>query len=455
MRKIPHSLRKKPTQPNIVRIDRQKPKLVQKETLPAYLQKAQAEEQRFAGDALEQMADDIIGEIRDEAAYEDLDGIKDMVGALNQRDSQVAGRWDKALEVAGLNKSNLNLAGNINDNDIQLVGNISPLTPQAVEFDWAKDTVTNTWPDRKTTTDDVLTQTRLHSQFERNPLTGQLDVVPFLDTNTNTPLVTQFGRVGQSVHSSDVEGMDSDEFLGKRILQLMGTPVVRNNDGDKFAVDLINPKTGEKIDVEIGKKNNLLKDRTLAMQAYTEMAPKEIAVNRPTSGPNGQRFTIANQMAAELRPMLDSKMREGLSLEEAVNVLTREGKVSNSDGRFAPNQGKLLKEEGQYVDGIVTPVLTNKDAALNLATERQDGKRGLVMPLEGALLTDVSAVQKRLSEFGPEQVSVHPMPGNRGRFRPSGKVYVDVPLTDSAVQNVRLTDETVRQLFRKQKETSR
>lgn len=415
-------------------------------------------EPRMAGNALESAADDIIGQLRDEASYEkssnELEALQELVLNLKGRDSEVAARWDAALSQAGLDRSHLNNAVNINENDIQLIANINSRTPQAVQFNWADDTVSQ--PARgkyPASTNAVPVQTRLHSQFEVNPLTGQLDVVPVLDKASGTPLVTQFGRVGQSVSASDVEGMDSDEFLGKRIMQLAGAPVVRNNDSTVTAVDLVNSQSGEKVDVEMAKTRDLNSKGSLGFQVYTEMAPRSISGTRPMRGSQEQSRAIASEMARELRPMIAEKMRGGLSLSEALSSLERERKISNSDGSQAPYAGKLLKEEGNYVDKIVTPVVTPKDAALNLATERQDGQRGLVMPLEGALLSDVRAVQEKLRTSGPEllrNVELRPMPGNRGQFRPSAKLYVNEPLSSPAVQDLSKTTALVRQLFRKQ-----
>ena len=413
---------------------------------------------RKAGNALESAADDIIGELRDEASYEksvnELNALQDLVLNLKGRDSEVAARWDAALSQAGLNRDHLEHAVNVNDKDIQLIDSINSRTPQAVQFNWADDTVSQPanrgYPARTT---QVPVQTRLHSQFEVNPLTGQRDVVPVLDPADGTPLVTQFGRVGQSVSQSDVEGMDSDEFLGKRIMQLTGSPVVRNNDSDVRAVDLINSQSGEKVDVEIAKERHLNDNGKLGFQVYTEMAPRSISGTRPLRGTQEQSKAIAREMADELRPMIAERMKAGMSLSEALSSLERERKISNSNGSQGPYQGKLLKEGGNYVNKIVTPVVTAKDAALNLMTERQDGQRGLVMPLEGALLSDVNAVQEMLKNSGPEllkDVELRPMPGNRGRFQPSAKLYVNVPLSSPVVQDLSKTTALVRLLFREQ-----
>ena len=98
-------------------------RLAPKKELPAYLQKAHAEEKRMAGDALSQAADDIIGELRDEAAYEDIQGLKDMVAALHERDDRVNSRWDEARHLAKLTAEQTG--------DVQLVGNITPGVPEA------------------------------------------------------------------------------------------------------------------------------------------------------------------------------------------------------------------------------------------------------------------------------------------------------------------------------------
>ena len=78
----------------------------------------EARKPRMAGDALSQAADDIIGELRDEAAYEEIQGLKDTLGALYQRKASVDARWDRALELAGLDKSHLHHASNVNETNI-------------------------------------------------------------------------------------------------------------------------------------------------------------------------------------------------------------------------------------------------------------------------------------------------------------------------------------------------
>lgn len=399
--------------------------------------------QRMAGDELERAANDIIGELRDEAAYEEIVGLKDMVHNLRQRDADVAARWDDALSQAGLSRENLQKVSNINNNDIQLVGNIDVRTPEALQFEKGYDTV-----DGKS----VLAQTRLHSKNELNPLTGQMDVVPFLDGD-NVPMYTQFGVKGQNVIDFDVQGMDSDEFLGKRMLELAGNRVRRNNDVDKYAVDLVNESKGNKVDVEILKSPDV--DRHgIGMQVYTEMAPASLSGAKPR-GYNESR-KIAGNMKRELEPLIRKRMSEGLTLEDAIESLGIEGVITNSGGWDGPIQGKLLKEEGTYVDELVHPVVSYEDASLNLASKRQgpDRSRKYVMPLEGALLSDVHAGQAKLDQArgrsGFSQVSLRPMEGNNGT-RPGVKAYLQVSPTGPEVKDLGRVSPAVRQLFKTQK----
>ena len=78
-------------------------------------EKAQGKK-RMAGDALSQAADDIIGELRDEAAYEEIEGLKDTYYKLKDIDSNIERRWDEARSLAKLTPEQTG--------DVQLVGNI-------------------------------------------------------------------------------------------------------------------------------------------------------------------------------------------------------------------------------------------------------------------------------------------------------------------------------------------
>ena len=413
---------------------------------PAVQPQAKQEPIRKAGDELERAANDIIGELRDEAAYEEIVGLKDMVHGLRQRDADVSARWDGALSQAGLSREHLQHASNINSNDIQLVGNIDARTPEAIQFDWGDDNVNG---------QSVAAQTRLHSRNELNPLTGQMDVVPFMDAD-NVPMYTQFGVKGQSVTDADVQSMDSDEFLGKRMLELAGQKPRQNNDADVYAVDLINDTNNSKVDVEMIKSNELSRDG-VGLQVYTEMAPASLSGAKPRDYRESQG--IARQMKEELEPLIRKRMSEGLTVMDAIESLSREGVITNSGGWSGPVEGKLLKEEGRYVDQLVHPVVSNRDAALNMESARTGGRsRKYVMPLEGALLSDANAGKEALEDLsgrsGFGQLSLRPMAGNNGT-RPGVKAYLQVPTSSSVVTDLGKVTPAVRQLFKTQKKTSR
>ena len=289
-----------------------------------------------------------------------------------------------------------------------------------------------------------------------NPITGQNDVVPFIAEGESKPLITEFGLVDDGLARSATEGMHSDEFLGKRILQLIGREPVANNNTNVTAVDLLDNKTGKGVDVELLKRPDVERSG-IWVQAYTQIAPvSQVPSSKPRTREESQE--LARSMARELDPMVRNKMKEGnLSMVEAVDALAEEGLVSNAYGNQDPYGGKLLKEGGNYAEKVVYPVVSKTDAQRNLRSG-QYGKqpRGLVMPLDGAYLVDVPQVQDRLKENrgskAADELSVRPLPGNDGRT-PSGKLYLQLPTSSPEVSDLGELAGYVRQLFGKQKKT--
>lgn len=401
---------------------------------------------RMAGDALENAADNIIAELRGERDDSIIQNAMDDLYSLRIRNNEINDEWNQVLESAGLTKDNLQAAPNLVNGDIQLINSINANTPQAVELNWASDTLR----DRRGNQVEVPVQTRLHTKYAVNPVTGQYDVVPFKDPNGGAPLVTNYGVVGQSLQPQDVEFMDSDEYLGKRALQLAGLPVVSNNQDVRTAVDLINKANNAKIDVEMLKQENLNKGDGIGFQVYTEMSPGSMAGQRPKT--RDESLAIAQRMKREIQPMLDDRMSQGkMTLMQAIESLEREGLLTNSSGDRGPFGGKLLKDNGTYVDGLVQPVVRSKDAALNLTTKRgRDDTRKYVMPVESVKVSDVTRARDLLyglkGQEALDSLSLRPMPGNNGD-RPSVKAYLQVPENSSLVTTL---DGAVRQLYRKQ-----
>lgn len=406
---------------------------------------------RMSGDQLRLSAEDIIAELREEAAGERMDSLVqqavDDLPQLYEINRNIDQQFEAAANAAGLSIDDLRKANNIVGGDFQLVGDINANTPEALVVKYGNTRAKASKRRGDTSTVPVVNEARIHTQKVLNPVTGQFDVVPFVAAGESTPLVTHFGMVGKDIDRSAVEYMDSDEFLGKRILQLTGRSPVQNNDANKYAVDLLDEQSGQKVDVEMLKSGDLNRFGKVGFQVYTEMSPESMAGARPRN--YNESLEIAREMAEELRPMVKQKLDQGMGLQKAIESLEKEGLITNSDGRYGPTKGKLLKEGGKYVDQLVNPVVSNRDAAANLANNRD-----LVMPLEGALLSDANAAKEYLEDVsGREAVramNLRPMPGNKGD-RPSAKLYLNVPKDDKRfVTDLGELAPMVRQLFRTQ-----
>lgn len=405
---------------------------------------------RMAGDALENAADNIIAELRGERDDSVIQNAMDDLYSLREINKDIDSRWNTAASQAGLSREDMLKASNIADNDIQLVGNISSNVPEAlsVEYD------SGSYGGKR-----VRNETRFHTKFEPNPVTGQMDVVPFVAKGETNPLITEFGLVGDGLGQGATEGMDSDEFLGKRILQLIGMEPTRNNNSRKTAVDLVDAG-GKKVDVEILKTGDLKQGRGVGMQVYTQVSPMHMTDGRPSTKAESQR--MARAQVEDMEPIIKQKMiDDNLSLVDAVDALTAEGYLSNAYGNDAPYLGKLFKEGGKYADNIVYPVMTNDNAFNNMRSSNfYKNPRGLVQPLEGAYYGDVRAAADLLNSMSGRQaansVSVRPLAGNDNRT-PSGKLYLQVPTSKrDVVRRAEELNPAVQQLYKnQQKKTPR
>ncbi len=392
---------------------------------------------RRAGDALGLEADKLIRELRGERDDEIIQNAMDDLFSLREINKDIDGRWDEARQLAGLTSEQTG--------DVQLVGNISAGVPEAVVVEYPRGSFGGLR---------VRNETRLHTKFQPNPVTGEMDVVPFVAKGEDKPLITEFGLVDDGLSRDATEGMHSDEFIGKRILQLMGRDPVENNSRRVTAVDLMDKVTGKGVDVEILKTGDLRQGRGVGMQVYTQIAPSNMVPTQVRTKEESK--AAAREMVRLLEPLVKGKMKsENLTVEEAVNALARDGAVSNAYGNDAPYGGKLLKEGGAYADKVVYPVLTNDEAFQNLRTSNYGNQpRGLSQPLSGAYLVDVPTVQDRVkSNSGSRaarELSFRPLPGNDGRT-PAGKVYVQLPTDAQGVYDLASRAPAVRQLFRKQR----
>ena len=113
-------------------------------------------------------------------------------------------------------------------------------------------------------------EVRTHVDYDVNPVTGQTEVVPYLDPSNGEVLRTGFGvpRRGMGLPGGHDKG---SEYIGENILKLMGINAgVGNKDivnGQKafWRSDLVDNDTGKRIDVEVRDNSTLSHSRSIPM----------------------------------------------------------------------------------------------------------------------------------------------------------------------------------------------
>ncbi len=271
-------------------------------------------------------------------------------------------------------------------------------------------------------------ETRYHTEYEINPLTGQQDIVPFI--SEGVPLVTQFGKTGK------VDGVATDEFLAQRLRQLMRQDVANNNLGDNFAdVDFIDKATGRKVDAELtttDKINNA--GGRIGVQAFTSVATPDTVRTSPREIGDAVSNELINEISAY-----------DVSLDEAVDDLARAGRLVNGTGKYRPTKGKAFK-----YDEVIYPVITSEIARANLRNH------DITFPLEGAYQVDMQGARNAMKGMSGSELrdslSFPTFSGHRTArdSHPVAKIYAQVPVDHSSVRNLAETNPIVRQLFRKQ-----
>ncbi len=271
-------------------------------------------------------------------------------------------------------------------------------------------------------------ETRYHTEYELNPLTGQQDIIPFI--SEGVPLVTQLGVTGK------VDGVNTDEFLAQRIRQLTRQDIENNNLGDNYAdVDFIDKATGRKVDAELTTTDKINNEGgRIGVQAYTSIATPDTVRTRGSQ--------IARAVKQEVLDELDAY---GGNLEDAVDSLGRKGVLVNGTGQNVPRKGKVFN-----YDEVVYPVTTTRIAKANLKNH------DITFPLEGAYEVDVSKAMDLVDGLSglelEESLSFPNYPGFGGPTGyPVAKAYVQVPVGNKqVVRNLAETNPVVRQLFSKQ-----
>lgn len=179
-------------------------------------------------------------------------------------------------------------------------------------------------------------ETRVHTRYGTNPLTGQQEIVPF---NVNgQPLVTHLGRnVPMNGHKK------ATEYIQEQAMLLAGLPVQKNNTIDEYAPDFrIGNQT---VDGEI---RTVSEGQNLPIQLYTKIVPK------------GVRGVDEHTVKQIVREAIEDRAPQYEDVPSAVKSLRKDGSFRTVyDGKL------LTKRPGKVVNNLIMPTLTNAEARAN------------------------------------------------------------------------------------------
>ena len=252
---------------------------------------------------------------------------------------------------------------------------------------------------------------RIHTRYGTNPLTGEQEIIPYLDPGTGKVLVTNYGdsRAG----NIDMAGYHKgSEYVQDRAMRLMGKNPIRNNNRNVTDVDF--KVDGIGIDGEI-REDFEAKNKNVPVQLYTLTTTPE------TKG--GDKRVVARAVEKVIRDELIS--RGG----SAINATER----AYQDGRLQDAiPGKLAKTDS--IPQLLMTTLRSSDAIANKAT-----KDKLAIAPREVRVVDMNAARDYVEGMTAEEV----LRGTGGRsvlqVRPNdgdpysrnregrGRVYIRVP----------------------------
>ena len=244
---------------------------------------------------------------------------------------------------------------------------------------------------------------RVHTRYAVNPLTGQQEIVPFVDKGGNV-LVTNLGR------GVDMDGHEkATEYIQERAMQLAELPVRRNNNtGNPMAPDFA--VGNQLVDGEIRFDTE---GSNIPVQLYTSITPSD------TRGMNEYAVRDA------VKGLIDERMGRGENIFEAVNSLSRDRQVRNHIRPGRPFEGKLLKDKpGERIDQLVMPTLTKKQALDN----KQARDTIAIAPKE-VRMVNLDAVDDTLRDMSRSEMNKRTqVRANKGNNLdvPRGRLYVRV-----------------------------
>jgi len=250
-------------------------------------------------------------------------------------------------------------------------------------------------------------ETRYHTEYgDVNPITGQRDIVPYMDPVTGQAMVTNFGR---GATRADMDGYEkASEYVQQQVGRLAGRKMIANNTENRYGTDFTDGVL--RIDGETTRPS--WREGGDAIQAYT----KVVDANNPNQS--------AERMAPALKRMFEGIIAENpnASIQDVMRIAGNrvDGGV-NRYGNVIPQPiiGKAMQDDK---DAILLTVLSDRDHQMN------KNKDSVPVPIQGAVYQDLKAMRQTLGDITGEELSgglqVRPNYGNNRDGESRGRVYV-------------------------------
>lgn len=298
---------------------------------------------------------------------------------------------------------------------------------------------------------------RTHVDYDVNPVTEQLEIVPYLDpSRPNEVLRTEFGYVDRLPGGHD----KALEYLGENILKLTGRDASVNNktlvNGRKQVqrADLVDNVSGENIDVELRetRAGDRYSRAVFPQQIDTNVYPMEKTYNGPYA---------SRDLNNDVEAMIIKKARElNLSIPDAVDALVKDNQLGpyNKSSRMGKGRKAFIENVNHpddVMDKILMPTFNTEQSSIGKQRGTDNEKR-LVMPPQAVQMIDpklameyadtVKGSKIKGSNFRQGPLRSRPSEGDvSSKGRPGHKrarVYIDIP-NDATVRGQQIAENLI------------
>jgi hypothetical protein len=277
-------------------------------------------------------------------------------------------------------------------------------------------------------------ESRYHTNYtdEVNPITGQVDVVPYLDPVTGRGMVT---NLGEGVTRQEMDGYQkASEYVQQQIGRLAGSQVVANHGANKYAPDFTTTSGSLIFDGETTRPS--WRRAGDAIQAYTKVVDSR--------NPNQH----ANRMAPEIKRVLEGIIAKNpnAGIEEIMSIAgNRLDGGTYSGRRQPPIKGKAFDTDK---DAVMLTVLSDKDHEYNKVH-----RDTMPVPVQGVMWQNMNALREVMPTITGRELSsglqVRPNYGNNRDGEARGRISI-TPGRRKAQQitnDLRVTEPRIEQLF--------